>query len=482
MPLEIVARLFDLSSDFIRPAKLIWSRTLTAFLFLGSVVLVFYITKRFFGILPARIVTIVFSTSAGFIVDSHYLTADIPVIFWMLLAFYFAQNICLYGRLDNYIWAGLITGIATATKYNGFVISIAIVVAHILSLNYISCQPAIFSKELALGLFMVPLGFLFGNPFALLDYQRFIADFTYNYITTPVYDGTASTEHGYWKFFSLFTEIIGVPALLVFGIAISFTIYLLLAKREKYWENKGILLLLSVFLLYYYKFSDFPRLEERFVLPIVHFWLMLSGPFWQKIKKQKIILSITLLAIINYNLLSSLYVGKIFAKDPRLQAQAWVQLNIPSGSSIESQKHTPTWNLIPGINLKDTRMPFISGRRKMFEQMFKSNSWLIAEVRKKEKEETTTLRWYTLEELMKRQPDYLALNSLGYERFFKGKMAANYPELGDYFNKLLAEQYSYKIVFDRRTPSTPKGVYPHKIELAENRMTILKKNLKESAN
>jgi 4-amino-4-deoxy-L-arabinose transferase-like glycosyltransferase len=86
-----------------------------------------------FGIFSARIVALVFATSAGFIAYSHFLTSDIPVMFWMLLAFYFSINILTRAKLSDYLLAGFFTGIATATKYNGLAIGISIAVAHFLS-------------------------------------------------------------------------------------------------------------------------------------------------------------------------------------------------------------------------------------------------------------------------------------------------------------------------------------------------------------
>ena len=433
--------------------------------------------KRFFGLLPARFVTIVFSTSAGFIFNSHFLTADIPLLFWMLLAFYFAQTICFSGKTINYIGAGFFTGIATATKYNGLAVGISIVVAHSLVSSPINWKKLIFSKNLVIGLAMVPVGFLAGNPFALLDYHNFISDFLYNYMVTPLYDGNASTNRSYGKFFWHFSEIIGFPALVICGIACLLAIYFTFSSQsqEQRLNKQGLLLLLSVFLLYYYKFGAFPRLEVRFVLPIIPFVLMVTGPFWQKVKWHSLPLIIVLFIVVTYNVVSSFYVGKHFAEAPRMAAQVWVKQNIPQDSSIESQYYTPNWNLLEGVKLANVKMPVISGRKKTFEKTLKLDAWLESEMKEREQEDSAALQWYSLEALNQRHPDFIALNSIQYNRFLSGRLAATYPMIAKYFQELIAEKYSYKIVFDQKSEPVPKLLYSQKLDFVDNRIIVLKR-------
>ena len=516
-PVFAIEKIFNLppKSLFLNTPHLLWSRLLTVFLFLGSISLVFHITRRFFGIFPARIVTLIFATSAGFIAYSHFLTTDIPVMFWMLVAFYFSQNIFLRGKISDYVFAGFFTGIATATKYNGLAIGITIVVAHILFLSPISWKSIpwkelVLSKKLLVGLSMVVIGFVVGNPFSLLDYSTFVSDFLYNYTVTPVYEGQTG-GHSYWKFFSRIIEIIGFPSFLIFSIAFLFSLYLAFTKRGQCIQGGGILLLLSACLLYYYKFGSFPRLPTRFVLPIVPLWLIMSGPFWNKIKSNKIAISVLLLVVISYNAACSFYVGKRFSEDPRMVAQAWVKENIPENSSIESTSYVPRWNWIAGVKLRNTRMPNITGREKRFDHLFKDNPEILerqknknkdlyekpkedsvehlnifenplkdtAEIReyklKKNKDQKFNLdekiKWYSLEQLMIRKPDYIAINSLSYQRFF-GINRSLYPSINQFFQDLLNEQYPYEIVFDQESKNPPPWVYPLKIDFLHNRITL----------
>ncbi|MDJ0633127.1 MAG: glycosyltransferase family 39 protein [Xenococcaceae cyanobacterium MO_188.B29] len=468
LPLKVFEKIFHISSDTIDPLLLSWSRVLTVFLFLGSLILVFQITKRFFGLFPARIITLVFATSANFIVHSHYLTTDIPVIFVMLVAFYFTQNILLKGRLSDYALAGFFTGIATATKYNGLAIGIAIVVAHVLALSSISWKKLLFSKKLFLGLSMVVIGFVAGNPFALLDYSTFISDFLYNYTITPVYSGEKG--HSYWQFFLTLPTIIGWPSLLISSIAIVFSLYLVFSEKQNWMEKKAMLLMLSVLLVYYYKFASFPRVEPRFVMPIVPLWLIISGPFWNKIKLNRIVVSILLVILISYNTVCSFYVAKRFAEDPRMIALEWVKENIPQGSSIEYTYYSPNWNKVPEMNFRGEIMPFIGGRKRVFKQQFQDNNWLVGKLETAEEEADD--RWYSLESLKERNPEYISINSMYYSRFITGNARELYPSVKQFFSNLINENYPYQIVFDRQPKAPPIWIYPQKINPIDTRTVI----------
>ena len=355
LPLFLVEKLFRFPENQLTfgSVGLIWSRLLTCFLFLSSIFLTFQITKRFFGLFSARLITLLFATSAGLIAYSHFLTTDIPVMFWMLFAFYFSQNIYLKRRLSDYMLSGFLAGIATATKYNALFMVVSIIMAHILSFDTFAWSKILFSRKLFLSLLMVIFGFLVANPFSILDYHTFISGFWYNYTVTPIYDGTTE-GNSYLKFFLGFSELIGMPSLIFFSTAFLMSVYFSLFSKNKNEYFKPILLLLSVLSIYYYKIGSFPRLETRFILPVTPYFLMLAAPFLQEISKSgklyKQLIFMVLMIIVGYNTICSLYVGKQFLSDPRMAAQNWVKDNVPPLSSIETGHLSPHFNLLPGVN------------------------------------------------------------------------------------------------------------------------------------
>ena len=474
LPIETIGKLFKFSTSSIDFAKVVWSRVLTSILFLLSVSLVFQVTLKSFGIFSARIVALIFATSAGFIAYSHFLTSDIPVMFWMLVAFYFSFNILTRAKLSDYLLAGFFTGIATATKYNGLAIGISIAVAHFLSCSSnswksIDWKRLFLSKKIYLGLSMVVVGFVAGNPFCVLDFQTFKNDFLYNYIVTPAYDG--QTGHSYWSFFRHVVEVIGLPSFIFCLTAIGYSIVLTVTKGRQRIQTQTILLSLSVLLLYYYKFGSFPRLETRFVLPLVPFFLVISAALWNQIKENKIVVSALTFIIIGYNIACDFNVGNRFLNDPRTHVLSWAKKNIPENSSIEIDPYTPSL-VNPGKNL-ETTTPNVSGRERIFAQVFNNDPFIVGSEDDRKKEEQR-VAWYSLQGLMQRRPDFVVLNSLYYGRFTEPGLKQDlYPTMKDYFQRLLGEQYPYKIVFDEESIHAPAWVYPYEIDFLHNRVTIL---------
>jgi hypothetical protein len=371
--------------------------------------------------------------------------------------------------------AGFFIGIATATKYNGLAVGITIVSAHWLFLA--REQPRdrkayFFDARLVLGIAMVGVGFVAGNPFSVLDYRTFKSDFLYNYIVAPVYEG--QTGYSYGRFFSAMIELIGVPAFVVLSIEVLVSMYSTLWIRAERIQWSTMLLCLSAFALYYVKFGAFPRLETRFVLPIMPFWLILSGPFWSKAGCFKLALPVVLVALLGYNLVCSFYVGFRFLEDPRIAAEAWVRQNIHRAGTIESDIYSPAWRAREN-ELRDVRMPFVSGRERLFERLFKDNSFILGPKENRQKTDEM-LRWYSLDELLTRKPDFIAADSLYYGRFTDpGVRRKLYPSMAVFYEALLNEQYPYKIIFDKESSAVPVWVYPREIDFLHNRITILAK-------
>jgi F0F1-type ATP synthase membrane subunit c/vacuolar-type H+-ATPase subunit K len=129
----------------------------------------------------------------------------------MMLAFYFAARITSDGNRIDYVMAGLLTGAATNTKYNGLAIGISLVAAHLLSTRQKPWTEKLFGRDMILGLFMIPVGIVLTNPYILWDWNRVVSDFMYNYAVTPRYGGQAG-GNSYWSFLFLkIPEVLGLP-------------------------------------------------------------------------------------------------------------------------------------------------------------------------------------------------------------------------------------------------------------------------------
>ena len=461
-------------------AKLIGSRIVTIALFLGTIALAYSFSRRSYGRFSAVIIAFVFATSAGFVTYAHFLTADIPLLFWMLAAFWAGYRLASAPSTWNYAVAGFLTGIAIATKYNGLAVGIALFVAHFFATKDAGLRRIILSRQLGIGLGMVLLGFLFGCPTALYEPRKFWNDFIYNYTVTPRYSGQPDRAN-YLGALARIPEIVGIPgAILIVGLAILSCILILRRRDISDAATCGFILSSAVFLLYFLKVGAFPRTETRYVLPAVPFLILMIGPALQTFERRKWILAL-LVPVLLYNCICSYLVGKRFNNDPRMKAQLWIVKNVPRGSVIESSGTCPHWSKLPDfdaseINLgrpgwpsppardiTDLRLPLMPGRVELFRKTFPE--WVQPLVAEKEGNPDQGL--FTAAALEKRNPNYITIYSLDYR--------VPSETVRRYYGDLLTAKFRYAIVFDADTPRAPKWIYPRTIDHLRGRITILQR-------
>jgi Dolichyl-phosphate-mannose-protein mannosyltransferase len=368
-------------------AKLIGSRLVTIALYLGTIALAYSFSRRSYGRFSAVIIAFAFATSAGFVTYAHFLTADTPLLFWMLAALWAADRLASAPSARNYAIAGFLTGISIATKYNGLAVEIALLVAHFFATKGASLRSIILSRQLGIGLGMVPLGFLFGCPTLLYEPKKFWEDFIYNYTVTPLSPGQPDRAN-YLGALGRIPEIVGIPgAILIAGLAILSCILILRRRDLSDAATRGFALSSAVFLVYFLKVGTFPRAETRYGLPAIPFLILMIGPALQTLERRKWIFAL-LLPVLIYNCLCSYLTGKRFNDDPRLKAQLWVVKNVPPGSVIESSGTSPHWSKLPNFDAReidlgrpdrpspparditDFRLPNMPGRAELFRKVF----------------------------------------------------------------------------------------------------------------
>ena len=402
----------------------------------------------------------------------------------MLAAFWFAQQLTFVPNAWNYGMAGFLTGIATATKYNGLAVGIALVVAHFFATRGESIRRIFLSRQLGIGLVMAPVGFVLGCPTALYEPRKFWHDFIYNYTVTPRYGGQPDRT-AYLAALGRIPEIVGIPgAVLIITFAILSCLLILRRRDLTDAAARGFILSGAVFLLYISKVGAFPRPVTRFVLPAIPFLILMIGPALQMVERRKwsrrggIAL---LLSVLVYNCICSYLVGKRFNDDPRLTAQLWMTKNVPHGSIIESSGSSPHWSKLPNFDAReinlglphrrgasegeitDLRLPHISGRVELFRKIFPE--WVQPYVAEKEKNPDEGL--FTAAALQKRDPNYVSIYSWNYH--------VPSETVRKYYGDLLAGKFPYVIVFDAETPRMPAWIYPRTIDFLRGRITILQR-------
>jgi len=482
-PIDAVMKIAHVPKERMKianPAKLVGSRLVTIALYLGTIALAYSFSITSYGRFSAVVIAFAFATSAGFVTDAHFLTVDMPVIFWMLTAFWAAYRLASVPSTLNYAIAGFLTGIATATKYNGMAVGISLFVAHFFVTKNQSLQRIIFSRQLGIGLAVALLGFYFGCPTAPYEPKRFWDDFIYNYTVAPRYSGQPD-RFNYLGALGRIPEIVGIPgAILIAGLAILSCILILERRNLSDTATRGFALSSAVFLLYFLKIGTFPRTETRYVLPAIPFLILMIGPALQVFDRRKWIVAL-LVPVLIYNCLCCFLVGKRFDDDPRLKAQLWMVKNVAPRSVIESSGTCPHWSQLPNFDaheihlgqpdepippardITDLRLPHMPGRVELFRKVFPE--WVQPLVAEKEGHPDQGL--FTAAALRTRNPNYIAIYSLDYQ--VPGEIVRRY------YGDLLAGTFPYAIAFDGATPPAPAWIYPRTIDFLQGRITILQR-------
>jgi hypothetical protein len=99
---------------------------------------------------------------------------------------------------------------------------------------------------------------------------------------------------------------------------------------------------------------------------------------------------------------------------------------------VEYTVYAPRPDIVPGVRVRAAPMPWISGRRPLFERMLADRPFLRPALDRLEPPADPA--WYTPAALAGRAPDFVVLDSFFYDRFSKGQHRVAYPEIAGFFD------------------------------------------------
>jgi MFS family permease len=442
------------------PQRLLASRLLTVAMFAASVWFVYLAGTRAAGRGTAAALALLYATSAGVLVFNRFLTTDSPLLFWMSASLLAGLVATEKKSIAWAVFAGVLAGLATANKYNGLWAGAALPAALLAALGW----RAFLWPGFWLGGLAVPLGFALGNPGAVVETQRFVADFLYNLQITPVYHGEAA-GWGYLRFWERMPALLGWPGVFALVISLGLTAWLFVRRQIPRSAWPLLAACLGVIFFYYLSIGKFPRTETRFVLPLVPFLLLLVVPAWEALRRWMPRAAPALLGLILlYNVAASLEVGDRFLRDPRMAAVEWVKENIPASATIENS-YAPHWRRIPYYRPTIRQMPAVTGRAQRFAALFPDDPALQANL---ERYETPpeAVALFTPEALAERNPDFIAFSHFVF--IWTGDDAVR-----EFYQKLAREELGYRIVFHQTHRPPPFWTYPHDIDFLAESFYIL---------
>lgn len=320
----------------------LWGRALTAILGAGTVLLLYLLGRRVYGRRVGLVGAVFLSFFYLHALNSHWLTTDVPSGFMAFLPFFPIISIA-QGRDERrlYLWAGLLAGLAIATKYNNALILAPLVLAH-----FLGRKPTRWPGwNLPFAVGMAGVGFAAGAPFVFWHLPQFLTDLAaavnhYQNIGHSGFEG----DDNWWQFLNaMLAENAAVVGLALVGLG-------LLAARHRRLD----LVVLSFPLLTYLQLSSYRVNFSRNLMPVIPFLALFAalalvegiGWLWPRLARRVrpvarfalgpnlAIGLIALLAIVSPTLTILRYDSFNAQLTNRAKATAWVEQNLPHGAKL----------------------------------------------------------------------------------------------------------------------------------------------------
>lgn len=321
------------------PSLIIFDRTITVLFGLGAIVLVFLLSSRmfknkYFALIPALFLALFRSN----LYLDKAIAPDTFLLFFLLLTSYF--TLCLYenNTRKNYILAGLFAGLTISIKYNGGLILLPIIIAHIL----LDKKKFLKNINIYISLLMAGFGFVLTSPFALIDFNTFIKDFYFEMMHYSKI-GHIGMEGNTLRYYSSYLyKYVGMIIISLASLQI----------LKGIWNFSHKLIIFSSFPVFYFiMVSRIPVRNERTIFLIVPYILILAVGFISDmryaknivLKKWAVYAGLLLLLVPFYHYANAaIYVSKnYYYSETHDQVRDWINANIPQGSKIALESYAP---------------------------------------------------------------------------------------------------------------------------------------------
>ncbi|MFN8534252.1 MAG: DUF2298 domain-containing protein [Dehalococcoidia bacterium] len=339
------------------------ARALSALFDAGSVLMVYFIGLKLGSRAVGLIASALVAFSAIHIQLAHFYAVDSTLVFLLLVAIWLGLSLIDRPSPLKAIALGVIFGLALATKVSVAPLGLAVAGAHLLALGKRDRQSRISPVEqllggLALTFVAAGLVFIITQPFTLLDRETFIANvteqsemvrrlrdypYTRQYIDTPEY---------WYQISQLSLFGLGLP----FGVVAWLGLVYALGRAALLRRPGEILLLLWV-VPYFLINGGFEVKFLRYMLPLVPFLALFAArglvdltAVLGRLGRGGLISGRLVTGfVLASTILWGLAYTQIYSRPhPGAQMSAWIQANVPGGSSIVKEH----WEEgIPGLGM-----------------------------------------------------------------------------------------------------------------------------------
>ncbi|MEK7253483.1 MAG: glycosyltransferase family 39 protein, partial [Bacteroidota bacterium] len=239
-----------------------------------TVPLTYLIGKKVFGKSTGFLAAGFLSFAFLHVQYSRLVMLDVPLTFFITLAFLLAYRAFQDGGLRWYVFAGLAGGLSAAVKYQGFEILMLGPLAAFLGTAEKGGNPwpELLGRRSRLFFLFFAVGFFLGTPYWILDFQSYAAEFLRQWSCHTGSGQLGYEGHWNWGYYLRhgLGDGVGIPML---AAALLGTILLLSRPRPRN------LYFLS-FPLVYFLIAGFSNIRTaRYILPILPFVCLVAATF-----------------------------------------------------------------------------------------------------------------------------------------------------------------------------------------------------------
>ncbi|MCP4399181.1 MAG: phospholipid carrier-dependent glycosyltransferase [bacterium] len=380
LPIYLLKAIYDfgqwLSREFRQPLYgnfFFVGRALSAFFGSLTLIIVYLFGSRFFSRRAGLLAAAFLGFTVLHIQLSHFLTVDVMLTFFIVAALY------IFGRLAegahpvrNYLLAGMVLGLAMATKISALPLYGVFFLAHILALMQrkhtlrgIWRPASAFWGLFIAALLLSVLVFALCSPYAILDFNEFYrqvkeqSDMVRG-ITQPPYVIQFEGTPKYWyPLQQVISYSMGLPlGLLTLGgtFFLLFTtlsnVIRLCSRRKPYNRQSSVenpkILIFAWLVPVFWTVGGFEVKFLRYMLPLIPFFCLLGAVFVDELlarfPSRKIVVSTLVLCVIGFSAFYSLsYISIYRHEDPRVQASRWIYEHVEPGAGLL----TELWEFAP---------------------------------------------------------------------------------------------------------------------------------------